>query len=99
MIAAALLLGTFLHGIVDQIDAGWASVEWEGQAWGHVPTVLLPRGVGEGDEIVLKIRRHRGHRVELPPQVSPEGAPWVRASIHQTRAQRARHRRSHERDQ
>jgi hypothetical protein len=95
---AALLLGTFLHGVIDQVDAGWALVEWEGHAWGYVPSELLPTDVGEGDRIILKVRRRRGHLVELPLEVAPDGESWVRASIHQTRAQRARHRRSHERD-
>ncbi len=97
MIAAVFLLGLHLHGVVDQIDAGWAWVEWEGCAFGFVPAEMLPPGVGEGDRVRLRVSR-RGDPVEMPVEVAPRAGGVVHGFIQPTRARRARHRRCHESD-
>jgi len=79
MIATALL-GAWLVGVVDQIDGGWALVEWDGRAFGFVPADRLPPGVGEGDRVVLRPRR-RGEAFDLPVDIAPDLRPVV-ASIH-----------------
>lgn len=85
---ASLLLGACLIGVVDQVDAGWASVEWAGRAFGFVRVEVLPEGTGEGDCIVLRRRRHGGVLVELPQEVAPHARRAVRASIHPCRGHR-----------
>lgn len=75
-----LLLLT-LHGVVDQVDAGWALVEWEREAFSWVPADSLPAEVGEGDHVVL--RRHRGGTpIELPEELAPRGGRAVPATLH-----------------
>jgi hypothetical protein len=81
-VIAALLLAGRLVGVVDQIDAGWALVEWAGRAYGWVPADQLPEGVGEGDRIVLRPRRD-GFPFVLPREVSP--ALPITASLHPQR--------------
>jgi len=80
---AAVLVAAGLVGIVDLVDEGWAVVEWDGRAFGFVPADLLPRGVGEGDRVVLRPRR-RGQTFELPWEVAPDLGPVV-ASLHPKR--------------
>lgn len=80
---SAVLLAACLVGIVDLVDDGWAVVEWDGRAFGFVPAEQLPRGVGEGDRVVLRPRR-RGHTFELPWEVAPDAGPVV-ASLHPRR--------------
>ncbi len=55
--AMALLFGMSLRGVVDQMDAGVASVEWRRCADpGFVPVALLPPGTSEGDVILIRLR-------------------------------------------
>ena len=76
-----LLLWLGLHGVVDQVDAGWALVEWDRRAFGWVPAEALPPEVGEGDRIVLR-RRRGGVPIELPEELVPRGGRAVPATLH-----------------
>ena len=90
MTAAFLVLfGLRLHGVVDQIDAGWAAVEWQGEALGFVRVEMLPDGVREGDPVLLRERARRGALVHLPTEVAPRGERTVRASLHPAGAKTA----------
>ena len=81
---AGVLLAARLVGIVDQIDAGWVLVEWQGRVFSTVPAAHLPPRVGEGDRIVLRPRPN-GHFFELPREVAPDAErPYV-ASLHRNR--------------
>jgi hypothetical protein len=86
MAALALIAGLRMHGVVDRIEGGYAVVEWEGAALGDIPVALLPADVGEGDKVVLRLRRGPARDVllptasgviELPEELLPRGVRAV----------------------
>ena len=56
----ALLLAAALTGIVDRIEGDQAVIEWSDEVrFGLLPLESLPREVGEGDAIRVRVRRGR----------------------------------------
>ncbi len=52
-----LAAGLVLHGVVDQMDAGIAAIEWASEEISYLPVTALPPDTVEGDAIVLRIRQ------------------------------------------
>jgi len=70
LLAATLIL----RGVVDQMDAGFAAIEWSDDTITHLPLSALPARTAEGDAVVLRVRAHnlrRDLRHRIRPRVRP----------------------------
>lgn len=90
-----LALGLVLHGVVDQVDAGIALVEWEGRAFGTVALDALGLEPREGDRLRLRLRRR-----DLRVADADDDAVWLAIDLSRARAARlarpsTRARRAH----